>query len=91
MANQGGIYRVVGHFTDASGNTLKHFGSAVFIVNPTEPPGNSLITTPCNPAAVNTILSSNGKIPIIPGSGTPAVFQIDGYANIAMPVVNILS
>jgi len=73
-------YRVAGHFVDAAGNTVRHFGATQFLVSLTEAPFNPNTTGNCNAAAVNAVLASNGKLPAIPGAGATAVFVIDSYA-----------
>ena len=68
--------RVVGHFQDASGNTLKHYGTAIpFNVSVAMATGSDGGSAP-SPVGISTALSNNGKIP----SG--ATFVVDGFANL---------
>jgi len=67
--------RVVGHFQDASGNTLKHYGTGLTFNVSAAIKSDSGGSYP-DPASISTVLSGNGKIP----SG--ATFVVDGFANL---------
>ena len=74
MANQN--IRVTGHFADASGKTLTHFGTALqfnLSVSMLTSPGDGAARP--DPASIKTILSNNSKIP-----GGASQFIVTGYS-----------
>lgn len=72
MANAN--FRVVGHFEDSNGKTLKHFGSGIQFLVTASMTGSGELRP--DATSIKTVLANHSKVP---GGAT---FVIDGVANL---------
>jgi len=68
--------RVVGHYKDANGKTLTHFGTVQFNLSVSMLGGAPNGDARPDPASIASVMSSNGEVP------AGATFIVDGYANL---------
>ena len=67
--------RVVGHFKDASGKTLNHFGTVQYNLSVSLLGGAPTGASYPDPASIASVMSSDSKVP-----GGAAAFHVDGLA-----------